>query len=144
MNLVEFIQAGGTVRLVGQPLEERLTPRQLRFLFATGAFKAGKAAARATQAGIGKAEGRLVPSGMARFRPGGLFKDMAGRGAIRGAAKQAMAQQLKSYKGMKARELTVQRLIKHTGGGSYWLSASEAAAHRANVRFRARRGQLAR
>lgn len=43
MNMLEFVAAGGTVRLLGQPLEERLTPRQLRYLFATGAFAAGKA-----------------------------------------------------------------------------------------------------
>lgn len=44
MRLDEFIQLGGTVHVAGQLLE--ITPRQLRFLFATGAIAAGRHAGR--------------------------------------------------------------------------------------------------
>lgn len=43
MNLLEFAASGGHVSIAGQLLE--ISPRQLRYLFAIGAFKAGKAAA---------------------------------------------------------------------------------------------------
>lgn len=49
MTVAELIESGVEVRVAGV-LVERLTPRQLRFLFASGAFGAAKRAIRAAEA----------------------------------------------------------------------------------------------
>lgn len=46
MNLLDFAASGGTVSIFGQPLNERLSPRQLKYLFAIGAFTRGRTAMR--------------------------------------------------------------------------------------------------
>lgn len=57
--------AGGQVTLLGQQIEERLTPRQLRYLFAIGAVARGQGAGvAASQAGGREAKRMAIKQGM--------------------------------------------------------------------------------
>lgn len=87
MRLSELIEAGATIRVAGLLLE-RLTPRQLKFLFASGAILAGRKAGRLA---IGR-EGSVKA---VQQYPGA-------RKQVRAAIKKGIQQHLQGYKADKA------------------------------------------
>lgn len=126
MNLVELAANGGKVQTFGKPLFE-LTGRQMRFLFATGAFSAGKKAARAAASTAGGSM-RIYLGAKDNPNFGGSKKaPQTIRPAARAAAKQAMQLQMKSYKTIKKLEFKATR-----------LSPSEARGARVRARQAAR------
>lgn len=106
----EAMDDDGTVDLAHPLVVERLTPRQMRFLFATGAFKAGKAAAKAVRAVAIPAPSRSdfgrqfasLPQQASALRARQAISSAVRHTAARAAAKQAMQQQLRSYKAAKS------------------------------------------
>lgn len=103
MTMLEFIQAGGQVTLLGQPLEERLSPRQMRYLFAIGAFGRGKVGAGTRLDKKISASNRVgvatTPLRLARTTPG---------------MQQAMAKRQKEKRGLQS----LARLASKKFGGS--------------------------
>lgn len=108
MNLVEFASAGGSVRLLGQPLDERLTPRQLRFLFAVGAIQAGRRT-------IGRARPAGIPLGQ-------LAPDVRAR--LRGDAHQAMRTHLQGLK--LSRQAALGSMLTFPTTREAWVNATPA------------------
>jgi len=105
LDLVAEQIADGAVDLTDPRMLFELTGRQLRFLFATGAFKAGKAAAMAVRSSRGKThsfapEFRIVVRAKGSAPFSGNIKTI--HPAERAAAKQAMQQQLRTYKALRA------------------------------------------
>lgn len=95
MRLIEVLKLGGKVYVAGQLLE--ITGRQMRFLFATGAFQAGRTAGR-----------------MALGRGGSVAAAQQGEGSkhrLRAAISQGMQQHLAGYKENKARSLKTMTLF---------------------------------
>jgi len=113
MNLVEFAANGGQAHVFGRPLME-LSRRQLRFLFATGAFKAGKAAAVAVRASAKAYGGESSSVRDAQQKRAALAAIRVT--ATRAAAKQAMQQQLRAYKGAKAAGHIMAKAIATSAG----------------------------
>lgn len=145
MDLIAEQMADGAVDLCSPVLLERLTPRQLKFLFATGAFAAGKAAARTvSKTSAGGTRIQVSGKGMGNFSGSKEFPQFK-RPAVRAAAKQAMQQHIKAYKALKREKLiglkmaSQEKMTGKPGSRNYLPMTNILRMGRVNIRDVARR-----